>query len=144
MELLPDAAAQRAAMEDIVATFHREGQGPAFAKFMAAAGFTGGDEGAPSPRPEPSAQDLADGARFLGHELQGTASYVPDVVALRSAPTRIVVGIGVDSGRLVTYRTSTVLAEQLGVEPVEFPGDHGGFLGDVDEFAERLRKVLAG
>jgi pimeloyl-ACP methyl ester carboxylesterase len=144
-ELLADAAEQRAVTDDIVATFHRDGMGPAFAKFMAAAGFTAEEaEGAPTPQGEPSAQDMADGARFLVHEMQGTTRYVPDVGALRAAPGRVVVGIGVDSGRLVTYRTSTALAERLGVEPVEFPGDHGGFLGDPTGFAETLRKVLAG
>jgi hypothetical protein len=144
-ELLPDAAEQRAVTDDIVATFHRDGMGAAFAKFMASAGFTAEEaESAPTPQGEPSAQDLADGTRFIVHEMQGTTRYVPDVAALRAAPTRIVVGIGVDSGHLVTYRTSTALAEQLGVEPVAFPGDHGGFLGDVAAFAETLQKVLVG
>ena len=35
------------------------------------------------------------------------------------------------------------LAELLGVEPVEFPGDHGGFIGAPGAFAERLRGVIA-
>jgi pimeloyl-ACP methyl ester carboxylesterase len=144
-ELLPDAAEQRAVTDDIVATFHRDGMGAAFAQFMASAGFTAEEaEGAPTPQGEPSAQEMADGARFLVHEMQGTTRYVPDVAALRAAPTRIVVGIGAESGGLVTFRTSTALAEQLGVEPAEFPGDHGGFLGDTAAFAETLRKVLVG
>ena len=37
-----------------------------------------------------------------------------------------------------------MLAERLGSEPVEFPGDHGGFLGLPAEFAEVVEKVLAG
>jgi pimeloyl-ACP methyl ester carboxylesterase len=145
LELLPDVEAQRASTDDIIATFHRDGMGAAFAKFMAAAGFTAEEaEGAPTPQGEPSAQDMADGARFLGHELRATTRYVPDVAALRAAPTRIVVGIGAESGGLVTHRTSTALAERIGVEPTEFPGDHGGFLGDASGFAETLRKVLVG
>jgi hypothetical protein len=36
------------------------------------------------------------------------------------------------------------LAEQLGTPPVEFPGDHGGFIGQPAEFAKTLRTVLAG
>jgi pimeloyl-ACP methyl ester carboxylesterase len=150
-ELLPDAAEQRAGTDDIVATFHRDGLGAAFAKFMASAGFTAEEaESAPVPqeepaaRGEPSAQELADGERFLVHEMQGTTRYVPDVAALRAAPTRIVIGLGVDSGGLVTYRTSKAIAERLGIETTEFPGDHGGFLGATPEFAEVLRKVLAG
>src|SRR5690242_16022754 len=39
LELLPDADAQRAATEEIIATFHREGHHAAFAQFMITAGF---------------------------------------------------------------------------------------------------------
>ena len=35
------------------------------------------------------------------------------------------------------------LCERLGSTPVEFPGDHGGFIGLPAEFADILRKVLA-
>lgn len=144
LELLPDADAQRAATDDIVETFHRDGQGPAFMKFMANAGFTGEEQGAPPPLAgPPSDQDLADGARFLGHDLKSITRYQPDVAALTAAPGRIVVGIGVRSTGLLTHATSTLLAEQLGVPPVEFPGDHGGFLGGAQEFADTLRKVLS-
>lgn len=96
------------------------------------------------PPGEPSEEGLADGARFFDHELRGTTRYVPDVAALRAGPARIVVGIGVASGGLVTYRTSTALAELLGTAPIECPGDHGGFLGQPEEFAESLRRVLGG
>ncbi|MEJ8657344.1 MULTISPECIES: alpha/beta hydrolase [Streptomyces] len=145
LELLPDAAAQRAATDDIVETFHRDGPGPAWMKFMTNAGFDLGGDGAPTPPPgEPSEQDLANSARFFAHELRGTARHLPDVAALRTGPARVVVGVGATSGGLVTYRTSTALAELLGTPPVRFPGDHGGFLGQPEEFADVLRKVLAG
>ncbi|WP_351234152.1 alpha/beta hydrolase [Streptomyces sp. NPDC002133] len=145
LELLPDAAEQRAATDDIIATFHHEGVGAAWMKFMVNAGFDIGGEGAPTPPPgEPSEQQLADSARFFAHELRGTALYVPDVPALRAGPARVVVGIGAASGGLLTYRTSTALAELLGAPPVEFPGDHGGFLGQPKEFAAVLHAVLSG
>ncbi|MGW2561595.1 alpha/beta fold hydrolase [Streptomyces sp. NPDC001514] len=144
LELLPDAAEQRAATDDIVETFHHKGAGPAWMKFMAHAGFDIGEEGAPTPPPgEPSEQQLADSARFFAHELRGTARYLPDIPALAAGPTRVAVGIGAASGGLLTYRTSTALAERLGTRPVEFPGDHGGFLGHPEEFAAVLRSVLA-
>ncbi|MEU4346260.1 alpha/beta hydrolase [Streptomyces sp. NPDC023838] len=147
LELLPDAAEQRAATEDIIATFHRDGVGAAWMKFMVNAGFqVGGDEGgAPTPPPgEPSAQDLADSARFFAHELRHTTRYLPDSAALTTGPTRVVVGLGADSGSLITYGTSTALAGLLGTKPVEFPGDHGGFVDRPSEFAGILRGVLTG
>ena len=76
LELLADAAERRAEVDDIVETFHRDGQEAAFGKFMASAGFDaedgdGGHDGPPPGLPgEPSPQMLADGARFLGHELR--------------------------------------------------------------------------
>jgi hypothetical protein len=67
---------------------------------------------------------------------------VPDVDALNNAGTRVLVGIGADSGKLLTHRTSTALSDALGSTPVEFPGDHGGFMGAPSEFADTLRAVL--
>ncbi|MGD6741033.1 alpha/beta fold hydrolase [Streptomyces sp. BH106] len=150
LELLPDAAEQRAAADDIVETFHREGVGAAWMKFMANAGFdVGGEDAAPEPPSgepsepsEPSEQELANSARFFGHELRGTIRHVPDIAALTAPQTRVVVGIGTASAGLITARTSRALAERLATAPVEFPGDHGGFIELPKEFAERLREVL--
>jgi pimeloyl-ACP methyl ester carboxylesterase len=143
LELLPDAAAQRANTEDIIETFHREGLGAAMGKFMANEGFDVNPEGDPVAS-QPSPAQIADATRFLTHELRGAAHYMPDITALTRGPARVVVGIGTASGGLLTYRTSLALADRLGTTPVEFPGDHGGFLGDPSKFANVLRKVFAG
>ncbi|CDO27834.1 alpha/beta fold hydrolase [Mycolicibacterium porcinum] len=140
LELLPDAAAQRAATEDIIATFNRDGMFAAWGKFMANAGFdipTGAPE-----MPEPSDQDLRDAAHFFNHQLRSTTRFLPDIQALKRG--RVVVGLGEESGRLLTKRTTIALAELLGTRPVMFPGDHGGFMGAPGAFAEVLRKALRG
>jgi pimeloyl-ACP methyl ester carboxylesterase len=147
-ELLPDAEQQRAATEDMIETFHRDGPGAAWAKFMANAGFDTSDPSSgapvgPEPSPDEQAKQLADMTRFFDHEMRDTIAYVPDATALKSAPTRVVVGIGADSGHLLTYRTSMALCELLDATPVEFPGDHGGFIGAPGTFADRLRGALA-
>ena len=144
LELLGDAEQQRATTEETIATFHAEGMGAAWFKFMVHAGFDKAVlEGAPghAEPQEPSEKELAEAARFFGHELRSTTRYLPDVEALKAS--RVVVGIGADSGHLLTYRTSMALCERLGSTPVEFPGDHGGFIGLPAEFADILRKVLA-
>ncbi len=147
LELLPasDAARQRAATRDIIATFHSDGPGAAMAKFMATAGFDQSEDGTPvqqGPPPAPSemAKQLADLSRFFNHELLCTTTYVPDVQALKTA--RIVVGIGAESEHLITHGTSLALCRRLGIEPVVFPGDHGGFMAAPAEFANALRAVL--
>jgi pimeloyl-ACP methyl ester carboxylesterase len=143
LELLPDALQQRATTEDIVATFHAAGLQAAWYKFMVNAGF---DMTMPVKMPaeqtEPTEQDVREAARFFDHELRPTTRYLPDIDALKNSPSRVVIGIGVDSGRLLTDQTSRALATLLGSTPAEFPGDHGGFLGAPEEFADALRRVL--
>ncbi|WP_306366035.1 alpha/beta fold hydrolase [Nocardiopsis sp. CC223A] len=145
LELLPDAAEQRAATEAIIGTYHRDGVGAAFGAFMANAGFPmpeEGGEGPGGPEQEPGEQDLADARRFFVHELRGTTRYVPDTDALRAGPVRVVVGLGAESGPLLTDRTSRELAKRLGTDPVTFPGGHGGFADDPAGFAEVLLRTL--
>ncbi|MER5478884.1 alpha/beta hydrolase [Streptomyces sp. NPDC002734] len=146
LELHPEAEAQRAATDDIVATFHEHGVGAAWTKFMVTAGFDlgGEDDGAQGPQQQPSERDLANSARFFAHELRHTTRYLPDVAALRAGGAGVVVGVGAGSRGLSTYPTSLALARLLDTAPVEFPGDHGGFLARPSEFAETLRKALAG
>lgn len=145
LELLPDAEAQRAATADIVETFRTEGLQAAWMKFMVNAGFDvaafGSDADGP-PEPANPEQALAEGARFFLHDLVPTTQYVPDFEALRASGSRIVVGLGAESGHLLTQRTSVAVAERLGVDTTEFPGDHGGFMGAPAEFAARLREIL--
>ncbi|MFC9358857.1 alpha/beta fold hydrolase [Rhodococcus sp. NPDC057014] len=76
------------------------------------------------------------------HMLRPTTRWCPDLAALCSASTRIVVGIGEDSGGQLCDRTSRALAADLGIEPTLFPGDHIGFAHDPDAFVTRLRAVL--
>ncbi|WP_299537516.1 alpha/beta fold hydrolase [uncultured Streptomyces sp.] len=158
LELLPEAAEQRAATERIIETFHTQGPGAAWGAFMAYADpEQHGAAPQPAPEPvadpaadpapapdEPSLQDLANTEHFFAHELRGTTRYVPDTAALRAGPHRVVVGVGADSGALLTHRTSAALAALLGVAPVEFPGDHAGFLAAPDEFAAALRSAFEG
>ncbi|AFM17975.1 putative hydrolase or acyltransferase of alpha/beta superfamily [Mycolicibacterium chubuense NBB4] len=143
LELLPDAAEQRAKTDDVVETFHTQGIGAAWMKFMANAGFAVGGDIAPADSArEPSAQELSNSAHFFDHHLRPTTRFVPDVATLTSSSTRIVVGIGVDSRHLITYRTTHALADLLGTPPVEFPADHAGFLAAPEEFATRLVDVM--
>lgn len=147
LTLLPDAAEQLAGTDEIIAIYHRDGLGAAFGAFMARAGFPDGEpDGNPTaadpPPAEPSAQDVFEGGRFFTCELRATVTYRPDAVALTSGAVRVIPALGVDSGGLLTRRTTEALAALLGEPMVEFPGDHGGFLSEPAAFAEVLRTVL--
>jgi pimeloyl-ACP methyl ester carboxylesterase len=142
LDLLPDAANRHAATEQNISTYHRDGAEAAFLQFMATAGYDLDHLAESMPPGEPSEQDLADNNRFFTHELRGTTRYTPDIAALTAGPARVVVGVGAESGRLLTYRTSAALADRLGVTMTEFPGDHGGFIVHPQEFADVVRKVI--
>jgi pimeloyl-ACP methyl ester carboxylesterase len=156
--LLPDSEQASSAIVDINETYVRDGFGPAMAKFTALTTLKGpippGFADQPS---EPAAFGFPtedDGARddpMLGRNIIATTHYEYDFDALRSAPTRLVIGAGAESEGEMAHRGAFAVAERLGTEPVIFPSHHGGFLGgefgwagDPDAFAPKLREVLAG
>ena len=74
-----------------------------------------------------------------------------DVDAIKAAPTRVVLGVGEETGDTITGRTTHGVANRLGVDPVVFPSHHGGFVGGGPdnpyagkpvEFGVTLREVL--
>jgi pimeloyl-ACP methyl ester carboxylesterase len=143
LELLPDATQQRANTEAIIDTFHRDGLEAAWMHFMRNAGFDVSPDDAPPGPADPSEDEIRQTARFFDIDMRPTSRYLPDVDALKKSATRVVIGIGADSDRLLTYGTSVALCELLGSTPVEFPGDHGGFMEAPTEFAETLCQVLS-
>ena len=71
----------------------------------------------------------------------------PEVLIVAQA---IVLAAGAESESEMAHRGAEAAAARLGTTPVTFPSDHGGFLGGEygqtgkpDEFAARLREVLA-
>ncbi|MFD3745504.1 alpha/beta fold hydrolase [Nocardia sp. NPDC058633] len=142
-ELLPDADAQRALTEDIIATYAAADVIGAWRKFFAQARISlpdpmldqifGGDR---------DPQQVASERYWFAHELRATTSWVPDPPLLRSVPTRVIVGIGAESAGQFCDHTARELASALGVDPVLFPGDHTGFVHDPVGFTARLREVL--
>jgi hypothetical protein len=72
-----------------------------------------------------------------------------DFDAIRTASTRVVIAAGADSDGELAQRAALAAAARLGVDPVIFPSNHGGFLGgeygqtgEPEAFAARLRQVL--
>lgn len=132
LDLQPDAADHRARTDALVETFHREGVVEALRRFAGDPGLTADGF---------SEQDLADSRRFFAHELRDTTRYTPDFDALKGA--RVVVGVGAASrADDPLVRAAAVLAARFGTSVVEFPGDHGGFIGQPAEFAAVVRSVL--
>src|SRR3954447_14110472 len=134
--ILPDREAALAACRDIHDTYLRDGMGAGMAKFIAIVSHKGPitSEYLEQPAPDPAMFGLPsqdDGSRddpLLGQNMVTCNSYRQDFDALRRASTRIVIGVGTQSGAILPGRAAVVVAERLGTEPVVFPGGHDGFL----------------
>lgn len=156
--VLPDREPVRAAIEDIRETYQRFGMGPAMAKFISLTAQRG--ELAPGETvPDPGAEVFGlpttdDGTRddpLLGQNLGSCNGFEFDFDALWSARTRIILAAGRESAGTMPARSAAAVADRLGVELVEFPSHHAGFLsgergqhGEPEAFARKLRAVLDG
>jgi pimeloyl-ACP methyl ester carboxylesterase len=157
-QLVPDREEALAAVRAIHETYHRSGFGAGMALFIALVSHKGPVPAGFGEQPvDPAMFGLPtedDGSRndpLLGQYIVSCNHYLPDFDALRAAPTRIVVGTGAESDGELAHRGGVAVAENLGVKPVQFPGNHGGFMGgeygqtgEPDAFAAKLRDVLDG
>jgi len=155
--VLPDRDQILAACADIRETYRIDGFGPAMAKFLVLVTYEGPlpSDFADQPPPDPAAFGLPtddDGGRedpLVGQNIYTCNAYEHDFDAIRAATTRVVIGVGATSGGVMAGRAGTAVAARLGLEPVTFPGGHGGFLGgeygqtdEPEAFAATLRNVL--
>lgn len=156
LQLVADRETALAAVTDIQQTYQRDGFGPAMAKFIALVSLRGpvpADFGENAPGPAafglPTEDDGSRNDPLLGQNIATCNYYQYDFGALRSASTRIVVGVGAESKDELAHRGGLAVAERLGTPAVTFPSNHAGFLGgeygmkgDPDGFAATLRQVL--
>jgi pimeloyl-ACP methyl ester carboxylesterase len=159
MNLLADGAGWRAAFQEVEETYRREEVGPGMQRFIATVARTGGPAPAEGhaaspgqqqapPVPDPSqlppevlegmARMQANSEFLLAHLLPTTIGHVPDVARLQEVPSRIVVGVGAASQGQMPHLAALALAECLGSDAVEFPGDHQGFASHPGPFAAAL------
>jgi hypothetical protein len=156
--VLPDAAAAERARAGIRDAYEAKGSGAGMAAFIGMTSWRGEftDEYFAQPAADPAAFGLPtedDGSRndpLLGRDVEATTDPQLDFDAIRSVPTRVIIAAGAESEGELTHRAAQAVAERLGKETVIFPSHHGGFLGGEygyagkpDEFAARLRQVLA-
>jgi|SRR5215211_6402376 len=157
--ILDDREYALAACRAVNETYQRSGWGAGMAHFVTLVShrgpFTADLVSQPAPDPAmfgmPTEDDGSRTDPMLGESVITITHYEPDFEELLSASTRIVVAAGENSVGEMASRGAYAVAERLGVEPVIFPSDHGGFLGgeygqtgDPDAFAAKLRQVLTG
>jgi pimeloyl-ACP methyl ester carboxylesterase len=163
-ELLPDAPYVRKAVDEIEDVYRAHGSGAAWGTFVSMvmregpvtdagiapatwppAGAPGaeGDEGDDDGEaPPPSDKQRADDELFFLRMLKPFTRYEPPIELLRTGRPRVVVAVGGASGAEIARRSADALGARLGIAPVVFPGDHGGFVADPAGFAAAIGSVL--
>ena len=154
---LPDKEVVLAILRDMKETYRTKGNGPAMAKFIALVMYDGllTPEYLEQPAPDPamfgmSAEDDGDRTNPLMRNMPSCNEFEIDVEVLRGYGDRLVHAHGAESGQQLACRGGKSVAALLGVESVEFPSNHAGFLagdhgqpgGDPEGWAKKLREVL--
>jgi pimeloyl-ACP methyl ester carboxylesterase len=157
IRVLPDAEAAERARAGFRDAYEAGGRGYGMAAFIAMTSWRGEftEEYFAQPAADPAMFGMStedDGARddpLLSDRSRAITSYRPDVDAIASAPTRVVIAVGEESEGTFTGRAAVATAELLGRRAAVFPSHHGGFLGGEfgyagrpEAFAATLREVL--
>ncbi len=155
--VLPDAQAAEHARARVRDAYEEKGAGAGMAAFIAMTSWPGEftDDYFAQPAPDLAAFGMPagdDGSRddpLLSDRSWAVSSYRPDVDALTTAGTRVVIAVGEESRDVFTGRTAVATARLLGQQATVFPSHHGGFLGgefgyagQPAAFARKLREVL--
>jgi pimeloyl-ACP methyl ester carboxylesterase len=149
--LLPNGERWVAFFDRVVDTYHRAGIGPAMMQFGAAVWSLEPPEHEPNwddiEIPAEQAAWFAHAAGNLGywmeHEVRPYPRHMPDLAALRPVADRLVPGCGLASRQEFPYQPNLVLARELGLSIVEFPGGHAGYVEHPVEFGTQLAGVLS-
>ncbi len=157
--LVPDAEAAFRVRAGVRDAYQGGGWGAGMTAFIAMTSWRG--EYSPDyfaqPAPDPAQFGMPtgdDGSRddpVLSDRAWAISGYRPDIDALATAPTRIVIALGEESVGTFPARAAQATADLLGPQPTMFPSHHGGFVGgehgyagQPEAFARTLRAVLDG
>lgn len=85
---------------------------------------------------------MANAAYWIEHEVRQYPRVQLDLAALAKHTRQIVLIGGWDAQDKVSYQSNKVLARQLGLNLIDFPGEHLGFITSPAEFAKELMDVI--
>lgn len=154
---LTDADAAGRAFERVRESYQQRGFGAGFADFVGLISWPGEftDAYFETPPADPAAMGMPsedDGSRddpLLSERSSTVVTHQPDLDTLRSGSTRVILGIGAETGDAITARTARGVAAAIDAQIVEFPGGHGGFAaaegpmpGQPEAFAQTLLATI--
>jgi pimeloyl-ACP methyl ester carboxylesterase len=143
VNLLPDAAKWQAFFDGVYDTYRESGVPKAMHQF--ASGTSGSADHQLVERyvkEHSGDRILANLEYWMEHELRQYPRVELDLDALAAHAKQLVLAGGHDSHDQVTYKPNIVLAQKLGLDIVDLPGGHLGFLAYPAEFAKELIDAL--
>jgi acetyltransferase/esterase len=141
VRLLPDGQKWVDFFLEVYGLYRESGIEPALRRFREQAfGETDRQAMARAPANEST---LANARYWFEHELRQYPDVALDIDVLRPHAGRIVLTAGRESRGSVTQRVSVELGKRLGLDLIELPGGHVGFLSHPAEFARELLRALA-
>ena len=143
--LLPDAATWLAFFDRVYDTYRKDGLPKAMHQF--ASGVMGSVDQQvieQSMAKHANESTMANAAYWMEHELRQYPRVELDLNTLAAHARQLVLVGGRDSRDQMTYQPNKVLARQLGLNLIDVPGGHLGFMASPAEFAKELRDALGG
>ena len=141
--LLADPEPALAGSRALHQTYQQDGVEAAMGKFFAENGLDGPpDFDMPPEAAETFGRVAGNFDYWLAHGMLPLATYRPDIAVLRRGQPRIVVAIGAGSAGQPIEAMGVALADQLGIKPTVFPGDHMGFESHLTDFAATLDRAF--
>ncbi|MFB8275680.1 alpha/beta fold hydrolase [Nocardia colli] len=144
--ILPDAAEQKAFIDEVYTLFRTAGIAAAGARFMEGIGGTMKPMPNPADLPPRAAEMIqrlqANAALMMAHELRPITSYLPDEPTLAAHTDHLILAAGKETRGHLPHRPAATLAQHLNLPLTEFPGGHSGFTEEPAEFAAQLLDLL--
>lgn len=143
VSLLPDAPEWWAFFDGVYDTYRTEGIPQAMHQFGSSTlGSVDHQVMEQARREHANEYTLSNTRYWMEHELRWYPRVELDLAVLAEVAERIILAGGRDSRDQMTYQPNRVLARRLGLEIVDFPGGHLGFLSSPTEFAQELMDAL--
>ena len=143
VSLLPDGAKWRAFFDGVYDTYRKKGVPEAMHQFACGAfGSVDHQLMHHAMREHTNEYTLSNAKYWMEHELRKSPRVELDLAALAANAERIVLAGGRDAQDQLPYQPNRVLARQLGLDIVDLPGGHLGFVSSPAEFAKELIAAL--
>ncbi len=142
VNLLPDAPKWQAFFEEVYQTYRQSGVPKAIHQFASGIGSADHRLMMPYIKEEKGERIWANASYWMEHELRQYSRLKLDPDLFTANTKKLVLAGGRDSRDQLTYQANKILAQKLGLSPVDLPGGHLGYLAYPAEFAKALIDAL--